>query len=632
MLSKLLKRRAVWVVLVLVMLAAGFRIIVAHRWPNDAPDDGRTYAQIARNVLEQHVYSHESEAPYDPSLIRLPGYPLFLASIYSVFGHTNNGAVRIVEALIDTGTCVLVALLAFYWQPDEKRKRATAFAALTLAAVCPFTTIYAATILTEVPTTFLVMAMCLAATFAFRKRSTTEDTEEAKNNSRFKTPLLWWLISGLLGGLAVLFRPDSGLFAAALGITLVITGLFGVPPSGGVVNGREYPPEGGAPNKERRRFAMPAHSKYLSRIIIAGTLFSFAFVLVLVPWTVRNARAFHLFQPLAPSHGEMPGEFVPRGYDQWVRTWLDDQSYVSPFLWSLDSEPIDIDDVPQSSFDSAEEKARVEALLDKYNHPPGADQPVQPQTNSMPAPQPLPAQTPVAGPANGKGQSIAKPAPSPAQKKTKPQANAQANSNSNANSNAEDNGDEGDQNDNSSDQGDENDNSDEENSDQSQPEGHGAVEMTPEIDAGFGQIARERIARHPFRYYVWLPLKRAHTMWFDTHSQYWPFEGTLLPLEDLDYEHYQHLWLPLFAGLTAVYTLLGLAGAWLLWESRKFAARRWLLLVSLAIVLRLILFSSMENPEPRYLVEFFPFLAILGGIAIARVPRLLKSRVNADSH
>src|SRR5438067_9167977 len=146
-----------------------FRIAVAHWWPNDAPDDGRVYAQMARNVIEQHVFSHDAQPPYSPSLIRLPGYPGFLAAIYSVFGHTNNGAVRVVQALIDTATCGLIALLAFYWQPDEKRKRATAIAALALAAVCPFTTIYAATILTEVPTTFLVMAMFLAATLAFRK-------------------------------------------------------------------------------------------------------------------------------------------------------------------------------------------------------------------------------------------------------------------------------------------------------------------------------------------------------------------------------------------------------------------------------------------------------------------------------
>jgi hypothetical protein len=143
--------------------------------------------------------------------------------------------------------------------------------------------------------------------------------------------------------------------------------------------------------------------------------------------------------------------------------------------------------------------------------------------------------------------------------------------------------------------------------------------MTPEIDAGFMEIAHERIARHPFRYYVWLPIKRARTMWFDTHSQYWPFEGELLPLDDMDYDIYQQVWLPLFAGLTAIYTLLGLAGAWVLWSSRQFEARQWLLLAVLAIGLRLAFFSSLENPEPRYVVEFFPILCVLGGIAIGNL-------------
>src|SRR5438552_8468025 len=204
-LSQLLKRRDVWVVLLLIILAVGFRIAVAHWLPNDVPDDGKTYAQIARNVLEQHVYSHETEAPYDPSLIRVPGYPLFLATIYSVFGHTNNSAVRIVQALIDTGTCALVAWLAFLWQPDERRKIATAIAALALAAVNPFTTIYAATILTEVPATFLIVAAGVAATIAFQ-------------SNKFERELRCWAISGLLLGVGVLFRPDVGLIAASFGI------------------------------------------------------------------------------------------------------------------------------------------------------------------------------------------------------------------------------------------------------------------------------------------------------------------------------------------------------------------------------------------------------------------------------
>src|SRR5439155_18128803 len=219
-------RKRLIVFVVLLVLAAAFRIAVVHWLPNDAPGDSKSYARIARNVLEQHSYSDAEVSPFAPTLIRLPGYPLFLATIYKVFGHGNNGAVRIVQALIDTATCGLIALLAFYWEPDEERKRATAIAALALAAVCPFTVIYSATILTEVPTMFLTVAMCAAATVAFRKMFTTEDTEEAqKHPGSLKPALKWWLVAGLLGGAAVLIRPDSGLFVAAIGFTLLLTAL-----------------------------------------------------------------------------------------------------------------------------------------------------------------------------------------------------------------------------------------------------------------------------------------------------------------------------------------------------------------------------------------------------------------------
>ena len=316
-------------------------------------------------------------------------------------------------------------------------------------------------------------------------------------------------------------------------------------------------------------------------MLLCGALFSIAFAIVLTPWTIRNWRVFHLFQPLAPAHAEMPGEFVPRGYGLWLRTWLDDDSYIAPLLWSLDTDPIDFEDIPPYAFDSPDEKNRVAALIEKYNHPDGAPEASSEstQTKAPPAPQPSPS-------------------PSSANSKT---------SQPNSNANSEEESEEGD---------------DAEESDQD-----GSVEMTPEIDAGFAQIARERIARHRFQFYVVLPIKRARTMWFDTHSQYWPFEGTLLPFEDLDHATHQQIWLPLFAGLTALYSLLGLAGAWFLWGSGRFEARQWLVLVGLAIVLRLILFSSIENPEPRYLVEFFPFLAVLGGIAIGQ----FKPRMNADN-
>ena len=153
--------------------------------------------------------------------------------------------------------------------------------------------------------------------------------------------------------------------------------------------------------------------------------------------------------------------------------------------------------------------------------------------------------------------------------------------------------------------------------------------MTPAIDAAFGEIANERIARHPFSYYVLLPARRAHALWFNTHSDYYPFEGSLLPWSDLDHSTHQHIWLPLFATLVGIYTLLGVAGGLALLGGSIYA-RTWVLLAALIIASRLVLFSTVVSPEPRYVVIFFPFLAALGGIAIARAWRRFVKRTASD--
>jgi len=406
--------------------------------------------------------------------------------------------------VLDTITCALIAWVVFEWS----RKRWAAMIALALAAVCPFTAIYVATILTEVPTNFLAVATVLTTTFAFK--ATTR-----------KRVLVWWIVTGLLAGIAVCFRPDSGLFAAAIGLTLMLSGL--------------------------RRFR---------EATLQAAIFSIAFCLVLVPWTIRNRRLFHVFQPLSPAHAEMPGEFVPRGYLLWVRTWLDDQRYVAPALWAMDTRQIHVEDFPARAFDSKEERDRVAALFEKYNHPDGDEADEQQSADD-------------------------------------------------------------DQGDDSS--GDEGDEQEEEPEPEEHPEPADAnVEMTPDIDAGFAQIGQERVAHSRLRYYVVLPLKRAMTLWFDTHSQYYPFNGELLPLEDLDHDIHQQYWLPLFAGLTGIYTLLGVIGGWLLWRRNE---RRWLLLAALVIFLRLGFFATLENPEPRYTVELFPFLILVAAAGLATVFR-----------
>lgn len=551
----LLGRKGTIVYAVLLLAAFFFRFYLATFQPNDEPNDGRVYAQLARNLLEQHVYSHATEPPYEPSLIRLPGYPLFLAAIYSRFGHNNNRAVRVAQALIDTAACGVIGLIAFFWEPDGNRKRVAALTALALAAFCPFTAIYVTTILTETPTIFLSIAMCLMATLAFSANSV-------------RRSLVLWILTGVAAATAVLFRPDSGLFAASIGLTLVITTLF-------------------RRDKGRQEFG-----HRLTRAICFGAVFSIAFGLVLVPWTIRNERVFHLFQPLAPTHAEMPGEFVPHGYLMWLRTWLDDERYIGPVLWSLDERPINIDAFPERAFDSPAEKATVMALLEKYNHPVDAVAASQPVLEANPE------------------------SSSSAQGKQTNEAESQ-------DSTKESDGDVDTE---------ESDNSDD-SEDQSVTSEEQSVEMTPDIDAGFAALARTRIVHAPLRYYLRLPIRRAVSLWFDTHSQYYPFEGELFPLTDLDHDIQQHFWLPFFSALTWLYTFLGIAGGWCLWISGKFTSRRWLLLAVLVTLMRLAFFSSLENPEPRYVVEIFPFLAILGGIAIAHFELLkLRSFIKRRSH
>lgn len=527
-----------------MLLVLTSRICVAYFLATDEPGDGRVYTQFAKNLVEQGVFSLSTEPPFAPTLIRLPGYPLFISTIYWIFGVGNDTAVRIVQAVFDTATCAIIAYLAWLWTEDEERKKRNAFWTFLLIGLCPFIVIYAATLLTETLTTFLLAAITLTATFAFQ--STT-----------FRKQFLWWFLTGILAGLAVLLRPDSGLFAAAVGLTLVISDLFF--------------PKTDSPKLLRRFF----------NLSWKGAVFTLAFILVLTPWTIRNYRVFGVFQPLAPAHAEMPGEFVPFGYQRWLRTWVDDSHFIEPTLWKLDEKPIKISQIPAQTFDSPEEKDRVADLLKQYNHPPGSEN----QNDST-------------------------------------KDDSDDNSDENADSDDDKSDDSGDENADSND--DKSDDSAAENSDDSDDDEDEnktyVVKMTPEIDAGFAQIADERIARSPLRYYVWLPVKRAAALWFDSHSLYYPFGGQISPVENLDYDVNQQYWLPLFTVLMWIYTIFAMAGARLMWRLRENRnILRWFILLALFIFLRIGFFSTIENPEPRYVVELFALTAILGGFYLGNL-------------
>jgi hypothetical protein len=286
-----------------------------------------------------------------------------------------------------------------------------------------------------------------------------------------------------------------------------------------------------------------------SRAVFAGAMFSVAFILALAPWTIRNWRTLPVFEPLAPTHANMPGEFVPLGYHRWLKTWMTDAEYLDQLMWDLGKEPVDVDELPDSAFDSQAEHDRIAELFDKLN-----------------------------GPDTESDQSDA-------------------------------------------------DEQDEASKDQATTPG----ELTPEIDAGFAQIANERIARHPFRYYVMLPLRRAHALWFNTHSDFYPFTGNALPLNNPENNRSENFWLPIFAVLVGIYTVLGVGGLVLLAMNGGLDERVWVLLVALIFITRLALFSMAVSVEPRYVVEFFPILAATGAIAIMNFKEWFKRKKPSEA-
>ena len=132
--------------------------------------------------------------------------------------------------------------------------------------------------------------------------------------------------------------------------------------------------------------------------------------------------------------------------------------------------------------------------------------------------------------------------------------------------------------------------------------------LTPEIDTGFGHLAVERVAAHPLRSYVWLPVARVIDMWLRPRVENLPI--------DLDWWVYSHHYVEtrfswFYAALNAVYLLLGLVG--LLLRPRMAG---WMIAYML---LRSAMLLTVTPPEARYTLECFPMLFVLGGVAIGRI-------------
>jgi hypothetical protein len=298
------------------------------KFPFQESGDAPFYIELAWNWLKHGLYGFAVDGKLTPVDMRVPGYPAFLAAIFTFAGRSPR-AVMFVQIAVDLASCFLIALIAARLAPESSRRRA-AIAGLWLAALCPFTSNYTAVVLTETLITFLT-ALAILVLLA---TDLGGHPPPPGARSWAQPGLSPWFLAGLLVGFGTLVRPETPLLLFAAGLVLMA--------------------------KWRR----PADWRKLLRV---GVLMSAGLLLPLVPWAARNWHSLHELQFLAPRYGQLPGEHPPVGFDAWNHTWMwrFRDTYLVP--WKLGDEPISLRDIPASAFDSPQERARVARLLEEYN-------------------------------------------------------------------------------------------------------------------------------------------------------------------------------------------------------------------------------------------------------------------------
>jgi hypothetical protein len=100
------------------------------------------------------------------------------------------------------------------------------------------------------------------------------------------------------------------------------------------------------------------------RLVRTGLLLAAGLLTPLAPWAARNWITLHKVQFLTARYIQMPGSYIPVGFYAWTHTWMVSYADVDNVLNRYEQEPLYITYFPSYAFDSAEERARVEKLLE----------------------------------------------------------------------------------------------------------------------------------------------------------------------------------------------------------------------------------------------------------------------------
>jgi 4-amino-4-deoxy-L-arabinose transferase-like glycosyltransferase len=255
------------VIVLLLIVSAGLGLRIESAWqgsPVDMPDSVG-YERIARGLWQDGRF--QQAGPDLPAGLQSadnysPGLPLLVAGIFAIRGSDDVRLARLVLALISAAAIPMTWMLG--------RRLGGEWAGLAGAALIAFYPTLigdAGLLLTE----SLAGTLILAAVLLILR---------ARETGRLRS----WVLPGVLLGLSAMVRPEYAGITVALGVALACLELL----------------RSGRPDR-----MMPT-------AVLVG-----AAMLVLMPWTARNAVEYGRFVPLSTGGGQalFTGSYMPSGGD-----------------------------------------------------------------------------------------------------------------------------------------------------------------------------------------------------------------------------------------------------------------------------------------------------------------------------
>jgi hypothetical protein len=259
----------------ILLLGLGLRI--GEAWDGRAPVyDAAAYAGIAANLEQGHGFTVGPGAT-QPSSNYSPGLPLFVAGLYELTGGVHERFARVVLAFLGTLAVLFTYLLGrrLSTRPHQGAVNSPIVAGLlgaTAVAVYPALLEYQGMLMSEPLAATLLSGAVLAMFWA-------RDGVGLSHLARGK-----WLVPGVLLGALALVRPEYLGVALLLAVVVVLAATAHIDWRTGLVQ---------------------------ALILVAGVL------LVVAPWTIRNAVALDRAVPISTGGGQVlfAGTYLPSDGD-----------------------------------------------------------------------------------------------------------------------------------------------------------------------------------------------------------------------------------------------------------------------------------------------------------------------------